>query len=193
MAFKKSAYHHLSRLVSERKGAVCATAEGCLGTLPRQPVTGTRNDVEELRQRVEEVEHLRDEKKQHRFAEVPHDPHHGKSHAGKVAEGVPNKHSRWVPAIHRAEKQIALAMKMTLLPLHAFPCGRSGAKQELRQTYAAKSIAGIYAKNCGTGTRDLACGKYGIKKQLTRCRRERILCILVSRCDRNCSNKKKSC
>ena len=118
MAFKKSAYCHLSRLVLEIKGTICGTVTGHSGTLPRQPVTGTRNDVEELRQRVEEVEHLRDEKKQHCFAEVPQDPHHGKGHASKVAEGVPDKHSRRVPASHRAEKQrsvmIAIAVKMTL-------------------------------------------------------------------------------
>lgn len=118
MAFKKSTYHHLSQLVLEIKGTICGTVMGHSGTLPRQPVTGTRNDVEQLRQRVEEVEHLWDEKKQHCFAKVPQDPHHSEGHASKVAEGVPNKHSRWVPAIHRAEKQrsvtIAVAMKMTL-------------------------------------------------------------------------------
>lgn len=118
MAFKRSTYHHLSQLALEIKGAICGTFAGRSGTLPWQPVAGTRNDVEELRQRVEEVEHLRDEKKQHRFAEVPQDPHHGEGHAGKVAEGVPDKHSRWVPAVRRTEKQrsvtIAVAVKMTL-------------------------------------------------------------------------------
>lgn len=59
-----------------------------------------------------------DEKKQHCFAEVSQDPHHSKGHASKVAEGVPNKYSRWVPAIHGAEKQrsdmTAVATKMTV-------------------------------------------------------------------------------
>lgn len=105
MAFKKSTYRHLAHSVLETKGTIRGTVIGRSGTLPRQPVTGTRNDVEELRQRVEEVEHLRDEKKQHCFAEVPQDPHHGEGHASKVAEGVPNKHSRRVPAVPRAEKQ----------------------------------------------------------------------------------------
>jgi len=118
MVFKKSAHHHLSQLALAIKGTTCGTIIGPSGTLPRQPVTGTRNDVEELRQRVEEVEHLRDKKKQHCFAEVPQDPHHGKGHAGKVAEGVSNKHSRWVPAIHSTEKErsvtVAVAAKITL-------------------------------------------------------------------------------
>lgn len=118
MAFKKSTLHHLSQLMLEIKGTICSTILGHSGTLPWQPVTRTRNDVEELRQGVEEVEHLRDEKKQHCFAEVPQDPHHSEGHAGKVAEGVPNKHARRVPAIHRAEKQrsvmIAVAVKITL-------------------------------------------------------------------------------
>lgn len=118
LAFSKRHYHHLSQLLFIIKGTICGTLTGRLGTLPWQPVTGTRNDVEELRQWVEEVEHLWDEKKQHCFAEVPQDPHHSKGHAGKVAEGVPNKHLRRVPATHRAEKQrsviIAVAMQMTL-------------------------------------------------------------------------------
>lgn len=55
--------------------------------------------MEELWQRVQEVEHLGDEEEQHRFAEVPKDPHHGKSHARKIAEGVAHKHAGRIPAV----------------------------------------------------------------------------------------------
>lgn len=50
MAFSKRAYHHLSQLVFTIKGTICGTLTGRPGTLPWQPVTGTRNDLEELRQ-----------------------------------------------------------------------------------------------------------------------------------------------
>lgn len=61
---------------------------------------------------------MRDEKKQHCFAEVPQDAHHSKGHASKVAESVPNKHLGWVPAVRRAKEQrfvmITVSKKMTL-------------------------------------------------------------------------------
>lgn len=38
--------------------------------LPWEPVSGAGDNVEELRQRVDKVYHLRNEKQQHCFAEV---------------------------------------------------------------------------------------------------------------------------
>lgn len=67
-------------------------------------MTGTRNDVEELRQRVEEVEYLWDEEEKHCLTEVPKDPHHSKRHTSKIAEGVTYKHAGWIPATHRQKK-----------------------------------------------------------------------------------------
>lgn len=51
----------------------------------------TRDDVEELRSRVDEVEDLWDEKKYQGFAEVTHDAYHGKDHSSKVAVCVSNE------------------------------------------------------------------------------------------------------
>lgn len=68
-------------------------------------MAGAWDDVEKLRQRVEEVGHLRDEEEKHRLAEVPKDAHHGKGHASKVAEGVSHKHTGGVPAVSQERKQ----------------------------------------------------------------------------------------
>lgn len=62
--------------------------------------------MEKLRQRVEEVDHLRDKKQQHRLAEVPKDTHHGKGHASEVAEGVSHEHTGGVPTLGQERKQI---------------------------------------------------------------------------------------
>ena len=47
--------------------------------------------MEELRDRVQEVEDLWDKEQEHSLAEVSNDGHHGKGHAGKVCEGVTHK------------------------------------------------------------------------------------------------------
>lgn len=65
--------------------------------LPGEPVPGTGDDVKKLRQRVDEVNHLRNEEQQHRFAEVSQDANHSEGHPGKVAERVSHKHRRGVP------------------------------------------------------------------------------------------------
>lgn len=61
----------------------------------------TRDDVEELRQGIQEVENLWDEEQQHGFAEVPKDAHYGKGHPSKKAERITHKHTRWVPALRQ--------------------------------------------------------------------------------------------
>jgi len=63
----------------------------CFPSLLGQTVPGARNDAEELRDGVEEVENLRDEEEQESLAEVPEDAYHCKRHACKVAVGVAHK------------------------------------------------------------------------------------------------------
>lgn len=53
--------------------------------------------MKELRQGVDEVYDLRDEEKQHGFAEMAEDPNHSECHPCKVTERVPYKHGRRVP------------------------------------------------------------------------------------------------
>lgn len=54
--------------------------------------------MEELRKRVEKVNHLREEEQQHCFTEVAQDADDSKGHPCKVAEGVSDKHRGGVPA-----------------------------------------------------------------------------------------------
>ena len=63
----------------------------------REPVARTRDQVEELRRRVQEVEHLRREEQQHCLREVPENADDGERHAAEVAERVAHKGSRWIP------------------------------------------------------------------------------------------------
>ena len=56
-----------------------------------------RNELEELRDREHEIEHLRNEKQEDCFAEPAQDSHHGEGHPGEIAESVANKHPRGVP------------------------------------------------------------------------------------------------
>lgn len=65
--------------------------------VPGQAMSGTRNYMEELRQRVDKVYDLRDEEEQHGFAEMAEDPNHSECHPSKVTERVPYEHRRWVP------------------------------------------------------------------------------------------------
>lgn len=60
-------------------------------------MSGTRNEAEELRDGIQEVEDLRDEEEEDGLAEVAEDAYDGKGHAGEVAEGVPHKYTRWEP------------------------------------------------------------------------------------------------
>lgn len=70
--------------------------------LPGEPMSRTRDDVKQLRQRVNKVNHLRNEEQQHCLAEVSQDADHGKCHPGEVAESVPHKHRGGVPATKQA-------------------------------------------------------------------------------------------
>lgn len=65
----------------------------------RQAMAGTREELEELRDGIEEIDDLWNEKEKQRLAEVTQNGHHGKRHAGKVAEGVTDKHSWWIPIV----------------------------------------------------------------------------------------------
>ena len=58
---------------------------------------GARDDPEELRDGVEEVEYLGKEEQQESLAEVTKDADHSKRHASKVAVCVTYKHCRRIP------------------------------------------------------------------------------------------------
>jgi len=58
----------------------------------------TGYEAKELRHGEEEVEDLRDEEEQHRFAEVSENRDDCERHSGEIAEGVADKHTRRVPA-----------------------------------------------------------------------------------------------
>jgi len=60
-------------------------------------MSGTRHKVKELWNREDEVEDLRDEKEQHRFAEMSEDCDDSKRHSSEVAVRVANKHAGWIP------------------------------------------------------------------------------------------------
>lgn len=75
--------------------------------LPGQPMARAGDDMEELRQGVEEVQHLWDKEEQHGFAEMPKDAHHSEGHASKIAEGVAHKHPGWVPAFKHSRHKLA--------------------------------------------------------------------------------------
>ena len=60
-------------------------------------MTWTRDNMEELRDGVEKVKDLRNEKQKKRLAEDSKDAGRCKRHSGKVAKSIPNKHSRWIP------------------------------------------------------------------------------------------------
>lgn len=60
---------------------------------------GARNDVKELRNRVDEVEDLRHEEQQQGLAEVTENSNDCKHHASEVAVSVPNENLRWIPVV----------------------------------------------------------------------------------------------
>lgn len=57
-----------------------------------QAMAWTWHEVEQLRHRVEEVEHLRYEEEQRRLAEVAEDANHRECHPREVAECVSDEH-----------------------------------------------------------------------------------------------------
>lgn len=75
--------------------------------------------MEELRQGVQEVQHLRDEEQQHGLAEVAQDPHHGEGHPCKVTEGISHEHRGGVPgANHRqAQGEVTVTSKKKTHPV----------------------------------------------------------------------------
>lgn len=86
--------------------------------VPGEPVSGAGDDVEELRQGVDEVDHLGDEEEQHGFAEVPQDAHHRKGHPRKVAEGVAHEHRGGVPARRTEDNPLSLVDGQSALSKH---------------------------------------------------------------------------
>ena len=62
------------------------------------------DDVEELRCRVDEVENLRDEEEYQSLAEMTHDAHDGKYHAGKVAVCVSHENLCGEPIMFEKRK-----------------------------------------------------------------------------------------
>lgn len=67
------------------------------GHLLWKAVSGAGHKVEELRDRVQEVENLWYEEQEHSLAEVPNDGNHSKGHASKVCEGVTHKGPGRIP------------------------------------------------------------------------------------------------
>lgn len=59
---------------------------------PGESVPWARHYVKELRQRVDKVDDLWDEKEQHSLAEMAQDAYHGKRHPGKITKCISNKH-----------------------------------------------------------------------------------------------------
>jgi len=60
-------------------------------------MSGTRHEVEKLRNGEDEVDDLRYEEEQHRLAEVSEDSDDRERHPGKVAKSVTDEHSRRIP------------------------------------------------------------------------------------------------
>lgn len=60
-----------------------------------------RQQAEELRCRVDEVENLRNEQEKQGFAEMTQYPHNCKNHASKVAIRISHKHLSRVPVVRQ--------------------------------------------------------------------------------------------
>lgn len=67
--------------------------------LPGEPVPRARDNVKQLRQGVDKVNYLRNEEKQHCFAEVSQNTNYSKGHPSKVTKSVSNKHRWRVPVM----------------------------------------------------------------------------------------------
>ena len=59
---------------------------------------GTRDNLEDLRDRIQEVEDLWSEEEQKSLAKVSHNADDCERHPGKVRKSVPDEHPRRVPA-----------------------------------------------------------------------------------------------
>ena len=57
------------------------------------------DEVEELREAVQEVEDLGDEEEEERLAEMAQYGYHSKTHSRKIGERVPHKHARRKPVV----------------------------------------------------------------------------------------------
>lgn len=69
------------------------------GVEARQTMARARDDAEQLRRAVEEVDDLRDEQEQQRLGEVAKDGYDGEDHAGEVTVGVADEDAGWVPIV----------------------------------------------------------------------------------------------
>jgi DNA-binding protein H-NS len=66
-------------------------------SIPRDAMSRTGHETEELRTREQEVENLRDEEQQERLREVSLNTDHGERHAGHIAKSVSGECSCRVP------------------------------------------------------------------------------------------------
>ena len=64
-----------------------------------QPVARAENETEELGQRVQKIENLRNEQKEQRLAEVSKNADDGESHSHEVAKGVADKNGGGEPVV----------------------------------------------------------------------------------------------
>ena len=71
----------------------------------RQAVARAVHDADQLRQRVEKVEDLRNEEEQQRLGKVPENAADGKGDAGKVGKGVADKDARRKPEEGRINEE----------------------------------------------------------------------------------------
>lgn len=69
------------------------------GIEARESVARTRNQAEELRRGVDEVEDLGDEQQEQGFAEVSEDANDGKYHAREIAVGVAHEDAGGIPVV----------------------------------------------------------------------------------------------
>ncbi len=76
-----------------------AFQQPCLDIILGQavPGTGVSKEVKQLRHAIEEVENLRDEEDEQRFAEVSHDTGDGKRHSGEHGVGVAHEDTAGEP------------------------------------------------------------------------------------------------
>mmetsp|Transcript_50392 Transcript_50392/g.116321 ORF Transcript_50392/g.116321 Transcript_50392/m.116321 type:complete len:274 (+) Transcript_50392:553-1374(+) len=94
----------------------------------RHPMPRARDPLEELRHRVDEIDHLRDEEEQYRLRVVPKNADDCKRHARKVAVGVANEDLRRMPVElqqrgghgderqHQAEREEVIVVQRSLRP-----------------------------------------------------------------------------
>jgi hypothetical protein len=66
---------------------------------PWQSVSGTRKHLEQLWDRVDEIDDLRNEQQEQRFGEMAMNADHSKGHSRKVAECIANEHLGGEPIV----------------------------------------------------------------------------------------------